>query len=120
MTRYATDGYPVTEVVASQWCHAEDLFTDETARATYLVEGQAPAAGEIVRLPELGTTMEHIAAEGADIVYEGDIGATIATEVRNAGGFLTVDDLAGFEVEWLDPLSTTYGGVEVFELGPNN
>jgi Gamma-glutamyltransferase len=118
--RYASEGYPVTEVVAAQWRHGEDIFTDEHAREAYLIDGHSPAVGETVRLPELGETMERLAAEGAEVIYEGEVGAEIARTVQNAGGFLTVDDLADFEAEWFDPLSTTYGGVEVFELGPNN
>jgi gamma-glutamyltranspeptidase/glutathione hydrolase len=118
--RYATEGYPVTEVVAAQWDHAEDLFTDEHAREAYLFGGESPRVGQTVRLPELGGTLERIAEAGADAVYEGEIGEAIAAEVQDKGGFLTVDDLAGFEVEWPDPLSTSYGGIEVFELGPHN
>ncbi|MEF8785828.1 MAG: gamma-glutamyltransferase [Haloarculaceae archaeon] len=118
--RYATEGYPVTEVVAAQWEHAEDLFTDDHAREAYLFDGASPRVGQTVSLPNLGETMQTIADEGADVVYEGQIGAAIAEEIQEQGGFMTVEDLAGFEVEWPDPLSTTYGGVEVFELGPNN
>jgi gamma-glutamyltranspeptidase/glutathione hydrolase len=118
--RYATEGYPVTETVAAQWRHAEDLFTDDHAREAYLFDGRSPSVGQTVGLPDLGGTLERIAEEGADAVYEGSVGEAIATEVQAAGGFLAVDDLAGFEVEWPDPISTTYGGVEVFELGPNN
>jgi gamma-glutamyltranspeptidase/glutathione hydrolase len=65
-------------------------------------------------------TSQPLAAEGADVVYEGEVGEAIAREVQRAGGFLTVEDLAGFEVEWPEPLSAAYGGAEVFELGPNN
>ena len=118
--RYATEGYPVTEVVSAQWQHAEDLFTDENAREAYLFDGEAPDVGQTVRLPELGATMETIAVEGADVVYEGAIAEQIADEIQAKGGFMTVDDLAAFEVEWPEPLSTTYNGVEVFELGPHN
>ncbi len=118
--RYATEGYPVSEVVAAQWRHAEGLFTDDGARTAYLFDGRAPSVGQTVRLPELAGTLERIASEGADVVYRGEIGEAIADTVQDAGGFLTREDLAGFEVEWPDPLSTTYGGVEVFELGPNN
>jgi len=117
---YATEGYPVTEVVSAQWQHAEQLFTDDHAREAFLFDGAAPDVGQTVRLPKLGESMRRIAEEGADVVYEGAIGEAIAAEVQSQGGFLTVEDLAGFEVEWLDPISTTYGGCEVFELGPNN
>jgi gamma-glutamyltranspeptidase/glutathione hydrolase len=117
---YATGGFPVTEVVAAQWAHADDRFDRANARETFLFGGDPPAVGQEVRLPRLGNTLERVADEGADVVYEGEIGAAIAAEVRAAGGFLAVDDLAGFEVEWPDPLSTAYGGCEVFELGPTN
>jgi gamma-glutamyltranspeptidase/glutathione hydrolase len=118
--RYATDGCPVTEVVAAQWEHGEALFTDDNAREAYLFGGHSPSVGQTVRLPALGTTMQRVAEEGADVVYEGTIGEAIAEEVQAKGGFMTVDDLADFEVEWPEPLSTTYNGVEVFELGPHN
>jgi gamma-glutamyltranspeptidase/glutathione hydrolase len=119
--RYALDGYPASPVVADAWNDAEELFETKHARDAYLVDGErAPEVGEVVTLPKLGQSMQRIAEDGADVVYEGDIAEAIATEVQNAGGFLTVDDLAAFEVEWPDPISTTYNGVEVYELPPNN
>ena len=118
---YATDGYPVTEVVADQWRHGEALFDAEHAREAFLVGGErAPEPGEIVRLENLGESLRAIAAEGADVVYEGHIAEAIAEEVQAAGGFLTVDDLADFEAEFPDPVSTTYGDATVYELPPNN
>ena len=118
--RYATEGYPVSEVVAAQWEHGEEVFTDDDARDAYLFDGRAPAVGQRVRLPALGRTLERVGDEGADVVYEGDVGEAIVDAVRSRGGFLSMDDLAGFEPEFLDPISTTYGGCEVYELPPNN
>jgi gamma-glutamyltranspeptidase/glutathione hydrolase len=118
---YAIDGYPVTEVIADAWQHGEALFDDANARAAYLVDGErAPEPGETVRLEDLGESMRAIADEGADVVYEGHIAEAIATEVQEAGGVLAVEDLADFEVEYPDPVSTTYAGCEVYELPPNN
>jgi gamma-glutamyltranspeptidase/glutathione hydrolase len=118
--RYATEGYPVSEVIASYWAGAEELFTDDNAREAFLFDGDAPEVGETVTLPRLGESMRTIADEGADAVYEGEIAEAIAAEVQSQGGFMTVDDLADFEVEWPDPVSTTYNGAEVYELPPNN
>ena len=118
--RYATEGYPVSEVIANAWTDGEDLFESDHAREAYLFDGEAPSVGRTVTLPKLGRSMELIAAAGADVVYEGEIAEAIAGEVQRAGGFMTVDDLAGFEVEWPDPVSTTYNGAEVYELPPNN
>ncbi len=117
---YAIDGFPVTEVVSAQWQHGEDVFTDDHAREAYLFDGEAPSVGQTARLPQLGESMRRIAEEGADVVYEGDIAEAIAGEIQEQGGFMTVEDLADFEVEWPEPLSTTYGDSTVYELGPHN
>ncbi len=118
---YATEGYPASEVVADAWRQAETLFDADHAREAYLVDGErAPRPGETVRLENLGESLSAIAEAGADVVYEGHIGEAIAEEVQAAGGFLTVEDLADFEVEYPDPVSTTYGDADVYELPPNN
>ena len=117
---YATEGYPVSEVISYYWQGGPRLFTDEHAREAYLFDGEAPDPGEVVTLERLGESMQRIADEGADVVYEGEIGEAIAEEIQSQGGFMTVDDLAAFEPEFLDPVSTTYNGTEVYELPPNN
>ncbi len=117
---YAMDGYPVSEVIAHAWQEATDLFTDDHARDAYLTNGQSPSVGETVTLPQLGNSLQKIAESGADVVYEGEIAEAIAGEVQSNGGFLTVDDLAAFEPEFIDPVTTTYNGVDIYELPPNN
>jgi gamma-glutamyltranspeptidase/glutathione hydrolase len=118
---YAMEGYPVTEVIADAWTQGEELFEDTHAREQYLVDGErAPDPGETVRLETLGKSLQAIADEGADVVYEGYIAEAIAEEVQSHGGFLSVEDLANFEVEFPEPVSTTYGDAEVYELPPNN
>jgi gamma-glutamyltranspeptidase/glutathione hydrolase len=117
---YAIEGYPVTEIVAAQWNHGEERFTDEHAREAYLFDGESPDVGQSVTLPKLGRSLETIAEEGADAIYEGEIGEAIAAEVQEQGGFLTTSDLADFEVEWPEPVSTEYRGAEIYELPPNN
>ncbi|SER38387.1 gamma-glutamyltransferase family protein [Natrinema salaciae] len=117
---YATEGFPVSEIIADQWAQAAAVLRGDNARSAYLPGGRAPAVGERVRLSSLGETMQRIADEGADVVYEGDIADEIVEEVRSRGGFLSHDDLAGFEPEFVDPVSTTYSGAEIYELPPNN
>jgi len=118
--RYAEGGYPVSEVVSAQWQHAEELFTDDHAREAWLFDGEAPDVGQEVRLPRLGESLRRVAEEGADVVYEGAIADAIVEEVQSKGGFMTREDLADFEPEFVDPVSTTYNGAEVYELPPNN
>ncbi|RQH00994.1 gamma-glutamyltransferase family protein [Natrarchaeobius oligotrophus] len=117
---YALEGYPVSPVIAHYWRTAEELFTDENAREAYLFDGRCPKPGETVTLPLLGNSLQTIADEGADAVYEGEIADEIVETIRSSGGFMSHDDLADFEPEFLDPVSSSYNGVEVYELPPNN
>lgn len=117
---YATTGYPVSETIASYWTGAEDLFEDANAREAYLLDDRAPNPGEIIRLEKLGTTLEKIAEQGADVVYEGEIGDAIVQAVQSRGGVLTKSDLTSFTPEIVEPMSTRYGDAEVFQLPPNN
>jgi gamma-glutamyltranspeptidase/glutathione hydrolase len=117
---YATEGFPVSEVVAEMWTTAEALFDESDAREEYLLDGRSPEVGEVMRLPDLGSTFRTLAEEGADVFYEGPLADRIANAVRERGGLLAADDLAGFDPEYVDPVSTTYRGAEVYELPPNN
>ncbi|WP_207589031.1 gamma-glutamyltransferase [Halomontanus rarus] len=118
--RYALEGYPVSEVIASHWQGAETLFTDEHAREAFLFDSEAPTVGQTVTLERLGESLQKVAERGADVVYEGEIGEAIVAEIREQGGLMTLEDLAEFKPEFVDPVSTTYNGAEIYELPPNN
>lgn len=117
---YATEGFPVSPVIASHWESAEELFSDDHARDAYLPNGRVPQTGEVARMPALGASLQTIAERGADPVYEGDIADAIVDEVRAKGGLLSHEDLATFSPEFIDPISVSYRGGEVYQLPPNN
>lgn len=43
----------------------------------------------------------------------------IASYVKEAGGYLEADDLAAFKPEWVQPISVSYRGYDVWEIPPN-
>lgn len=117
---YARDGFPVTECIAGQWAGAADrLRRFDAAAETFLPGGSAPAPGERFSNPDFAETLETVAREGTDALYGGPIGEAVVDAVRDAGGTLTLDDLAAHAGEWTEPISTTYRGVEVLEHPPN-
>ena len=94
---------------------------------------EAPRAGEIFRQPELAATLRKLVEaeqralkRGAtrkqaimaayERFYRGDIAAEFADAVQAAGGLITRDDLARWQVKIEAPRSTTYRGVEVYKL----
>lgn len=118
--RYARDGFPVTEVIAHYWKFAEQRYADRPEfGATFLPGGRAPRAGEVFRNPHLAKTLEEIGKHGRKAFYEGELARRIAACVQEAGGFLSVTDLAANRPEWVAPVSTSYRGYDVWELPPN-
>ncbi len=117
---YAEAGFPVGEVVSVYWKDSENTLRADSATArTFLPGGQLPKAGDIFRNPDLAWTYRQIAAEGANTFYTGAVAAKLLASARSHGGTLTAADLAEYEPEWVDPISTTYHGWTVYEMPPN-
>ncbi len=116
---FAEKGFPVTEVIADSWKngHRRLNVTPEAARL-YLPGGKAPAVGEVFRNPDMGRAMRLIAGDARDF-YKGEIARAIVETSTRLGGTMTLDDLASFTVEWVEPISTEYRGWRVYELPPN-
>ena len=117
---YAREGFPVTELIAYYLERsAYRLSQYPNFNETYLPNGKMPAKGEIFRNPDLANTYETIAKGGRDAFYKGDIARTIASYIKEQGGFLSYDDFASHVSEWVSPVSTNYRGYDVWELPPN-
>jgi gamma-glutamyltranspeptidase/glutathione hydrolase len=117
---YAERGFPVGEVVSVYWRDSvEALKADAPTARTFLVNGRAPAVGEIFRNPDLAWTYRRIAERGESAFYEGAIAKRILATSDRYAGTMTAADLAEFESEWVDPISTTYRGWKIYELPPN-
>jgi gamma-glutamyltranspeptidase/glutathione hydrolase len=117
---YADEGFPVSDVIAAHWAGLkEKLESDPGARKTYLPGGRAPRAGEVFRNPDLAGSLRLIAERGREGFYDGRTAEAILAASREKGGTMAAGDLADFEPEWVDPISTTYRGWTVYELPPS-
>ena len=116
---YADNGFPVSEVIAGEWAGAErKLSATPEAKATYFLGDRPPKFGEVFRNPNLAATLRRIAEHGRDGFYRGATAEAILALSRTAGGTMTAADLGEFEVEWQEPISTTYRGWRVYEMPP--
>jgi gamma-glutamyltranspeptidase / glutathione hydrolase len=115
----AENGHPVAEVVARYWEeHASVLRANDAAARTFLPGGRPPVAGEIFSQIDLAATLSAVAVGGADAFYRGEIAVSIARSVQGAGGYLSEEDLATHESTFVEPISTDYRGVRVYEIPP--
>jgi gamma-glutamyltranspeptidase/glutathione hydrolase len=118
--RAAEEGEPVPQVIAAAWKRSERIFSEMPGFATtFLQEGKAPAEGEIFRNPDLAKSYRLIAEQGRDAFYRGAIAEAIVSFSDEHGGFFTLEDLARHDSEWVEPISTTYRGITLYELPPN-
>jgi gamma-glutamyltranspeptidase/glutathione hydrolase len=117
---YAREGFPVTEVIAYYLDSGTARLKDyPNIKEVYMPGGKAPAKGEVFTNPLLANTLEKIAKGGRNEFYRGTIARDIDAFMKKQGGFLTYDDLSRHSSEWIEPVSTTYRGYEVWELPPN-
>ncbi len=117
---YAENGFPVTEVIAYLWeRNAESRGEFPGFADTFLPGGEAPKKGQLFRNPGLANTYRTVAEGGRDAFYKGDIARAIGSYMAENGGFLSYDDMATHTSNWVTPVSSSYRGVEVYELPPN-
>jgi gamma-glutamyltranspeptidase / glutathione hydrolase len=118
--RYASDGYPVPELIHGFWEEDfEKISADPESRRVYLLNGKVPDVGQIFTNPDLAKALQLVADEGASAFYKGKIAQAILATSHELGGTMAADDLAAFSSEWVDPISTAYRGWTVYELPPN-
>ena len=117
---YARKGHPVSETIAYYLDRSKEIFKEYPNFSEVWMEGGETAGkGEIFKNPQLADTLEIIAEKGRAGFYEGEVAKTIADFIQAQGGFLTYEDLANFNSEWVDPVSSNYRGYDVWELPPN-
>ena len=118
--RIASEGFPVTPIIARQWRdQTEKLQRDPGAAAAFLVDGRrGPKEGEWMSNPDLASTFETIATGGSAALYGGAIGNEIARGLQELGGFLTPEDFANHEHRWVEPLSIPFRDCTIWELPP--
>ena len=94
------------------------LSTDPFARALYLPGGRPKRAGQMLRQPEYGRTMQQIGNEGPDEFYLGMLGREMAADFAEHGALVTGGDLAEYRVQGADPLHATFHGLTVYSSPP--
>jgi gamma-glutamyltranspeptidase/glutathione hydrolase len=118
--RAAREGEPVPQVIATSWERSISRFGGMPGfDSTFLPGGRAPRTGEVFRNPGLAKSLDLIARDGRDAFYEGAIAEAIVAFSEANGGFFSMEDFAAHASEWVEPVSTTFHGVTLWELPPN-
>ncbi len=117
--RIAREGFPVYEKFHSMlgWS-LDDIKRWPAASEAFLIDGEVPPMGHVIKLPDLAVVLERVANEGPEVFYEGDIARQLVEGVREAGGIWTMEDMAAYQVKEREPIRTMYKGYELVTASP--
>ncbi|TCP28887.1 gamma-glutamyltransferase 2 [Scopulibacillus darangshiensis] len=122
---YAEKGFPISPILGKYWKHEYNTFRTlkgsefDSWFKTFAPHGRAPEVGEVWTSPDHAATLRSIAETNGESFYRGELADKIARFSQQYGGYLTGDDLASYQPEWVDPISVNYRGYDVWEIPPN-
>ncbi len=100
--------------------HVPELGIYEPWAKEFLVNGQPLPEGAIHVRKALAATYRQFAAQGSDALYKGAVGDRLVAFMKANGGLITKEDLARYDVKWVEPIRTTYRGYEIRGAPPSS
>ncbi len=88
-------------------------------KKTFLVDGEVPTAGTLIKLPHHAKTLKEIASTLGESFYRGLLAQEIEKASIEQGGYLRKEDLETHQPAWVDPISINIDGHVFSELPPN-
>lgn len=105
----AEQGFPVSQTFSDiNKDEYEKLAANLEEGSCYLKEGFPYEPGDFFRNPELAQTFRLLAEKGVHEFYRGDIARRIVAAVQARQGVLTLEDLASYAAEEVEPLRGIY------------
>jgi gamma-glutamyltranspeptidase/glutathione hydrolase len=115
--QHAREGFPVSPVIARGWKF--DKVDNAGLRKTYMPDGKRVSCGTIFRNPDIADLFDLLAREGPATFYRGEPAERIVKFSQAVGGRFSLRDFRDHKADWVEPVSTSYRGYDVWELPPN-
>ena len=119
---YAENGVPVTYLSSHIMQQNTGRIGQFPTSAAIVLDssGNALKPGARLYMKQLAESYRLVAREGKSAFYTGELGERIVRSVREVGGLLTMDDLAGYQPEWEEPIGINYRGYRILTSPPNS
>ena len=116
----AERGYLMPVVVQQKWLAATPLLQSLPGFAeSFLPWGRAPNVGELFQFKAAARGLRAIAETKGRAFYEGEIAQALVKFSNEHGGAMTLQDLAQYRPEWVEPIAQNYRGHTLHEIPPN-
>ncbi len=115
--RHAEDGFVVGDELAG-WLGSEYGSFPTNAQAIYGNDGTPLVAGDRLVQRDLAGSLRLIADRGAGVVYGGELGQAMVSEVQERGGTLAIQDLRENRARWRETIEIEKDGYRVVTASP--
>lgn len=117
--RLAEEGFPVGQMLASFIASGEEKMKPfPKAHDLYFPDGRALGPGDVLKNPELASSLRYVANHGRTGFYEGPIAESVVAALNAGGHPVRLGDLRAYEPQWKRPLCTDYRGQTVLSAPP--
>jgi gamma-glutamyltranspeptidase/glutathione hydrolase len=114
----ALTGFPLTENQAASLNSMREVFLQRNDHLVAFVRDIPWQAGDTLRQPDLGHTLERIRDNGREGFYSGVTADMIVAENSGGNGIISAEDLANYHSSWRLPLTITYRGYRIISMPP--
>ena len=118
--RLASRGFSVNHDLSTSLGRvAERLHKDPASKEVfYHSDGRPYQVGETLHQNDLARTLRSIANKGSNGFYQGEVAQNIVDTVNRAGGNMTLQDLAEYQVKKRHPVWGSYRGYRIASMPP--
>lgn len=84
----------------------------------FTIDGESPSVGSLIKQQTLAATLEHLAKNGLEDFYQGEIAEATSRELEMLGSPLRFSDLAKYKAQRVEPLHIRIHNATIFNLPP--
>ncbi len=117
--KQAEDGFVVTHDLARILRNSTRRMRawPETAKIFYKGD-DFYEAGDVLKQKDLAWSLKQIAKHGPKAFYGGEVGKRLVADMVDNDGLITMDDLAAYEAEDVEPVWGKYRGYDIASMPP--
>ncbi|KAM9360703.1 glutathione hydrolase 5 proenzyme-like [Symphorus nematophorus] len=113
--KLARDGFPIPEIQGQYIATHVNTSRSQALRKLFSdTDGNLLKTGDIVKFEKLADTLETIANNGPEAFYSGRIAEDLIRDIQEAGGTLTMQDLAEYNVAVTDAWAVPFEEYQMY------
>ena len=119
----ASKGVIMTDDEAAALAQRRTKMAQDTAGAAKIYlrrDGSAYEPGDVMRNPDLAWTLKQVQARGANGFYKGPVAERLVAGLKAGGGIITLEDLAAYRANVLEPVWSDYRGHRIAYMPPTS